>query len=71
MDVAWLAMRVHVGRQQKGNDVIDVEGEEEAPSARKRKAQPPPPKGTRMPPPPPSTRPRVWAPPRSGRHGTG
>ena len=34
MDVAWLAMRVHVGRQRKGRvDVMDVEGEEEAPPA--------------------------------------
>ena len=45
--MAWLAMRVHVGRQRKGGvDVIDVEGEEEAPPAppaRKRKAQPPQP----------------------------
>ena len=58
VDVAWLAMRVHVGRQRKGEvDVIDVEGEEDAPptpSAQKRKAQPPAPrKGTPMPPPPP------------------
>ena len=47
MDVEWLAMRVHMGRQRKGGaDVIDVEGGQEAPAARKRKAQPPlPPKG--------------------------
>ena len=59
VDVAWLAIRVHVGRQRKGVvDLIDVEGEEEAPptpSARKRKAQPPPPpaRGHICPPPPP------------------
>ena len=59
VDVAWLAMRVHVGRWRKGGvHVIDVQGEEDAPStpsARKRKAQPPPPprKGTPMSPPPP------------------
>ena len=45
LDVAWLAMRVHVGRQRKGGvHVIDVEGEDDAPrgpSARKRKACPP------------------------------
>ena len=52
MDVAWLAMRVHMGRQRKGGaDFIDVEGGQEAPAARKRKAQsPPPPKGTISPP---------------------
>ena len=52
--MAWLAMRVHVGRQRKGRvDIIDVEGEEEAPPAppsQKRKAQPPPPRGHRCPP---------------------
>ena len=42
MDVAWLAMRVHVGRQRKMGvvvDVIDVE-EDELPPARKRKGRP-------------------------------
>ena len=62
MDVAWLAMRVHVWRQRKGAvDVIDVEGEEEAPptpSARKRKA-PPPPQGDTNAPPPPQKAPRT------------
>ena len=47
IDVVWLAMRVHVGRQRKGGvDVIDVEGEADAPptpSARKRKARAPAP----------------------------
>ena len=45
VDVARLAMRVHVGRQCKGGvDVIDAEGEEDAPpapSARKRKGRHP------------------------------
>ena len=57
VDVAWLAMRVRVGRQRKGGvDVIDVEGEEKAPPAppaRKRKAQPPPPQGDTDAAPPP------------------
>ena len=57
VDVAWLAMRVHVGRWRNGGvDVIDVEGEEEPPPAvpaRRRKAQPPPPpSGHRCAPPP-------------------
>ena len=68
VDVASLAMRVHVGRQRKGGvDVIDVEGEEDAPltpSAWKRKAPPPPRKGTPMPPP---RQPCVRPPRRSGR----
>ena len=57
VDVAWLAIRVHLGRQRMGGvDVFDVEGEEEAPptpSARKQKAQPPPllARGHRCPPP--------------------
>ena len=50
VDVAWLAMRVHVGRQRKMGvvvDVIDVE-EDEPPPTRKRKGRhegdtPPPP----------------------------
>ena len=55
VDVAWLAMRVHVGRQRKGvvADVIDVE-EDEPPPTRKRKGRPegdtgptPPPKAPR------------------------
>ena len=50
-DVAWLAMRVHVGRQRKMGvaDVIDV-GEDEPPT-RKRKGRPP--QGDTEPPPPP------------------
>ena len=44
VDVAWLAMRVHVGRQRKGGvDVIDVEGEEEAPPPPPPESPPPPP----------------------------
>ena len=41
VDVAWLAMRVHVGRQRKMGvaDVIDVE-EDEPPPTRKRKGHP-------------------------------
>ena len=63
VDVAWLAMRVHVGRQRKMGvaDVIDVE-EDEPPPTRKRKGRPewdttPPPK------------PRVRPPRRSGQCG--
>ena len=45
VDVAWLAMRVHVGRQRRGEvDVIDVEGGDDAPptlSGRKRKGRSP------------------------------
>ena len=46
VDVAWLAMRVHVGRQRKagGADVIDVEGGDNphtTPLARKRQGRPP------------------------------
>ena len=50
-DVAWLAMRVHVGRQRKMGvaDVIDVE-EQDEPSTRKRKGRP---QGDTEPPPPP------------------
>ena len=53
VDVAWLAMRVHVGRQRKMgvSGVIDVE-EDEPPPTRKRKGcperdTPPPPKAPR------------------------
>ena len=51
-DVAWLAMRVHVGRQRKMGvaDVIDVE--EDEPPTRKRKGRPP--QGDTEPPPPKS-----------------
>ena len=55
VDVAWFAMRGHVGRQRKGVvDVIDVEDDAPpTPSARKRKGRPaqgdtePPPKAPR------------------------
>ena len=52
-DVAWLAMRVHVGRQRKMGvaDVIDVE--EDEPPTRKRKGRP---QGDTEPPPPPKPR---------------
>ena len=53
VDVAWLAMRVHVGRQRKMGvaDVIDVK-EDEPPPTRKRKGRPegdtpPPPQAPR------------------------
>ena len=78
VDVARLAMHVHVGRKQKGRlDVIDVEGEEE-PSPRqpllKAESPAPPPKGTPMP--LPWKAPRTGTPAergseQSGRHGTG
>ena len=50
-DVAWLAIRVHVGRQRKMGvaDVIDVE--EDEPPTRKRKGRPS--QGDTEPPPPP------------------
>ena len=67
VDVAWLAMRVPVGRQRKagGAGVIDVEGEDEppppSPSARKRKGRPP--QGDTEPPPPPKKKaPRMATP---------
>ena len=52
-DVAWLAMRVHVGRQRKMGlaDVIDVE--ENEPPTRKRKGRP---EGDTPPPPPKAPR---------------
>ena len=52
-DVAWLAMRVHVGRQRKMGvaDVIDVEEQDEPPT-RKRKGRP---QGDMEPPPPPQS----------------
>ena len=65
VDVAWLAMRVHVGRQRKMGvvvDVIDVE-EDEPPPTRKRKGRP---EGDTPPPPP---KPRVRPPRRSGQCG--
>ena len=55
VDVAWLAMRVHVGRQRNVEvaDVIDVEEQDEppTPSARKQKGRPP--QGDTEPPRPP------------------
>ena len=65
-DVAWLAMRVHVGTQRKMGmaDVIDVEEQDEPPT-RKRKGRP---QGDTEPPPPPP-KPRVRPPRRSGRCG--
>ena len=65
VDVAWLAMRVHVGRQRKMGvvaDVIDVE-EDEPPPTRKRKGRP---EGDTPPPPP---KPRVRPPRGSGQGG--
>ena len=65
VDVAWLAMRVHVGRQRKMGVVvyvIDVE-EDEPPPTRKRKGRP---EGDTPPPPP---KPRVRPPRRSGQCG--
>ena len=56
VDVAWLALRVHVGRQRKmgvGVDVIDVEEDEPPPHAQAQRAPrrghgtPPPPKAPR------------------------
>ena len=55
VDVAWLAMRVHVGRQRKMGvvaDVIEVE-EDEPPPTRKRKGRP---EGDTGPIPPPQSR---------------
>ena len=69
VDVAWLAMRVHLGRQQKGGvDVIDVEGEEDAPppprpgSGKPKPPPPPPPQGDTDAPPPPPPPPQKKAP---------
>ena len=54
VDVAWLAMRVHVGRQRKMAvaDVIDVEEDEPPPPPRKRKGRP---EGETGPSPPPQS----------------
>ena len=57
VDVAWLAMRVHVGRQRKMGvvvDVIDVEEDEPPPPTRKRKGRPEGDTGPNPPPPPQS-----------------
>ena len=64
--VAWLAMRVHLGRQWKMGvvvGVIDVEEDEPPPPRASGKGAP---KGTRPPPPP---KPRVRPPRRSGQCG--
>ena len=76
VDVACLAMHVHVGRMRgKGGDGrIGVEGEEDAPPP-----HPPPPRVAKRKAPPllphtqvrPPPRPPVQAPPRSGRHVSG
>ena len=70
VDVAWLAMRVHVGRQWKIGmaGFIDVEEQDEhpTPTARKRKGRPP--QGDTEPP-PPKKKARVWPPRWSGRCG--
>ena len=66
VDVAWLAMRVHVGRQRKMGvvvDVIDVEEDEPPPHAQAERA----PRRGHAPPPPP--KPRVRPPRRSGQCG--
>ena len=67
VDVAWLAMRVHVGRQRKGvvADVIDVE-EDEPPPTRKRKGRP---EGDTGPTPPPPQSPAYGHPGGAGRAG--
>ena len=73
--VAWLAIRVHVGRIQSGGgfDVIDVKEDQNPPPPRlpapgSRSPPPPPPQPTQVRPPP---RPRIQAPPRSGGHVSG
>ena len=67
VDVAWVAMRVHVGRQRKMGvvaDVIDVE-EDEPPPTRKRKGRP---EGDTGPTPPPQS-PAYGHPGGAGRAG--
>ena len=79
VDVAWLAMRVHVGRLRKlGVDVIDVEGEEEFPPrplAPEAESSAPPPPHARghgcPPPPPPPEGPAFGHPGRAGGRGVG
>ena len=69
VEVAWLAMRIHVGRQREGGvDVTDVQGEDAPPPtplARKRKGRPPATQGDTETPPPPKARrtatPAEWA----------
>ena len=68
VDVAWLAMRVHVGRQRKMGvvaDVIDVE-EDEPPPTRKRNGRP---EGDTGPTPPPPQSPAYGHPGGAGRAG--
>ena len=72
VDVAWLAMRVHVGRQRKGGiDVIDVEGEDDAPPhPLGPEAESPPPQGDTNAPPqkaPRTATPEERAEPAAGR----
>ena len=65
VDVAWLAMRVHVGRQRKmgGADVIDVErGRTNPPPLGPEAERLPAPRGHRAPPPPPPKAPRTATP---------
>ena len=72
VDVAWFAMRVHVGRRRKGGvHVIDVQGEEDTlftPLARKQKAHPPA-RGDTDAPPPPQKDPRTATPGGAGGAG--
>ena len=58
VDVAWLAMRVHVGRQQKMGvaDVIDVEEQDEPPTLSDGKQKGRPPQGYTEPPHPKAPR---------------
>ena len=65
VDAAWLAMRVHVGRQRKMGvaDVIDVEEDEPPPHAQAERA----PRRGHAPPLPP--KPRIRPPRRSGQCG--
>ena len=69
--VAWLAMRVHVGRMRSREGLTSL-------TSRERRTPPPHPAPGSVKPPPleetqvrPPPRPRVQAPPRSGRHVTG
>ena len=71
VDVAWLAMRVHVRRQRKMGvaDVIDVEEQDDPPTspARKRKGRPPP--SEHGAPPPQKKSPAYGHPDQAGRAG--
>ena len=72
VDVAWLAMRVHVGRvRSRGAGLTSLTSRGRiTPPPGSGKLLPPSPKGTQVPPPPPPW-PRVQAPAWSGRHVTG